>query len=420
MSAAPPSDPAAGSRRPPAMSLGVVRLAWAYLLARPMGTVLNLLLMTLGVAAMSFVLLVSHQVERSFQRDVAGIDLVVGAKGSPLQLILAGVFHIDVPPGNIALADYQRLAAHPQVAKAIPLSLGDTYRGFRIVGTTADYPRHYGATLVQGQWWTAPMQAVAGAAVAQQAGLAPGARFAGSHGLAGTGEAHDAAPYTVSGVMQRCDCVLDRLILTATESVWQVHEKTMALDEQDAQALREEREITLALVSYRSPLAAVSLPRHINADTPMQAAAPAVEVTRLFGLLGVGADTLRGFAAVLLLVAALSVFMALNQSVRERQADLAMLRMLGAPRARLAGVVLAQAFTLAAVAGLLGLAVGQGLTGLLGWMLRAERSVHLTGWLLVPEQAWLVPGLVVLALLAAAWPAWRAMRLDVADLLIRD
>ena len=144
-------------------------LAFRYLWARPLATVLNLLLLTLGLASITFVLLVSEQVQRSFQRDLAGIDLVVGAKGSPMQLILAGVFHIDVPPGNIALADVQALAARPQVAQVIPLSLGDSFRGFRIVGTTPDYLKHYGMRFAQGQGWAGSMEAVLGAEAARAA-----------------------------------------------------------------------------------------------------------------------------------------------------------------------------------------------------------------------------------------------------------
>ncbi|MDP2986489.1 MAG: ABC transporter permease, partial [Hydrogenophaga sp.] len=113
--------------------MNVFGLSWRYLWSRPLATTLNLLLLALGLASMAFVLIARDQIDRAFERDLAGIDVVVGAKGSPMQLILAGVFHIDVPPGNIPLAEVQRLAQHPQVAKLIPLSLGDNLQGFRIV-----------------------------------------------------------------------------------------------------------------------------------------------------------------------------------------------------------------------------------------------------------------------------------------------
>ena len=114
----------------------LARLSWRYLWSRPLAAVLNLLVLTLGLAAITLVLLVATQLDKAFERDLAGIDLVVGAKGSPLQLILAGVFHIDVPAGNIPLQEVQALQKNPLVAQVIPLSLGDSYQGFRIVGTT--------------------------------------------------------------------------------------------------------------------------------------------------------------------------------------------------------------------------------------------------------------------------------------------
>ena len=407
--------------------LKLARLSWRYLWSRPLAAVLNLLVLTLGLAAITLVLLVATQLDKAFERDLAGIDLVVGAKGSPLQLILAGVFHIDVPTGNIPLQEVQALQKNPLVAQVIPLSLGDSYQGFRIVGTTPDYVAHYEATLAEGALWQQPMDAVLGASVARgivkadHAG-APlvGATFIGSHGLGGSGgggHAHGNHPYRVSGVLAPCGCVLDRLILTSTESVWMVHETATANDAEDLEILKEEREVTVALVRYRTPMAAITLPRQINADTALQAAAPAIEVTRLLRLLGVGADVLRAFGGVLLAVAALSVFIALWNAVRERRADLAMLRMLGAPPGRVAGLVLCEALWLAALASALGLLLGHALAHGLGWALQAQGLLPVTGWIWLPAEAG-VPLLAAgVAALAALLPAVQAYRTDVADLL---
>jgi putative ABC transport system permease protein len=397
--------------------MNLARLAWHFLWARPLVAALNLALLALGVAAMGFVISTSEQIERAVQRDLAGIDLVVGAKGSPLQLILAGVFHLDVPSGNIPLSALQAVRAHPMVARAVPLALGDSLRGYRIVGTTPDYLQMYGATLADGQAWSGPLQAVLGAEVAQATGLAPGASFAGVHGLGLDGEAHGDTPYRVTGRLARCGCVLDRLVLTGVESVWAVHENALAVDDEDRRLLAAEREITLMLVSYRSPLAAVSLPRWVNAQDGLQSAAPALESARLLRMVGVGTDVLRGFGAVLLLVAALSVFIALYHAVREREADLAMLRMLGAPPRRVAALVAGEALWLAALGLALGLGLGQGLTHLLGLLLRMQRSLSLTGAWWSADLVWLAAGSMGLALLAAALPAWRAYRLDVTQLL---
>lgn len=400
----------------------IAALAWRYLWARPLVATLNVLLLALALASVTLVLLVGAQVDRAFGRDVAGIDVVVGAKGSPMQLILSGVFHIDVPTGNVPLAEVQRLQRHPQVAELIPLSLGDSFRGFRIVGTTPAYIAHYTAQMAQGRAWTVPMEAVLGADVALRAGgaraLQPGDRFAGAHGLAG-GHEHGDAPYTVAGVLAPCGCVLDRLVLTDLASVWQVHEghDDDTLDAEDRAALLAEREVTVALIRYKSPLAAVTFPRFVNTTTGMQAAAPAVEITRLLRMVGVGTDMLRAFGVVLLAMAGLSVFIALWHAVRERRSDLALLRLLGAPPARLAGLLLCEALWLALLAAVLGLLGGHLLTALLGWMLPPDTSVPLQATLLVAAEAWVPLAAAAVAVVAALLPAWQALRVEVDELL---
>jgi len=310
------------------------------------------------------------------------------------------------------------------VEEVFPLSLGDSYMGHRIVGTEPAYVAHYAATPAHGRLWQQPMEAVLGATAAQALALGGqgdarllGAQFVGSHGLGGGGHAHGDHPYTVTGVLAPCGCVLDRLILTGTESVWQVHESGHADTPDDLQALREEREVTVALLRYRTPLAAVTLPRLINSDTALQAAAPAMEITRLLRLLGVGADVLRAFGAVLLVVAALSVFIALWNAVRERRADLAMLRMLGAPPRRVAGLLWCEALWLALLATGLGLLLGHALAELMGYLLQAQGLLPVTGRLWLATE-WLVPALATgVALLAALLPALQAYRADVAELL---
>src|SRR5690606_27730359 len=137
---------------------------------------------------------------------------------------------------------------------------------------------------------------------------------------------------------------------------------------------------TAALVRYRSPLAAVSFPRWVNTHTPMQAAAPAIEVTRLLRLLGLGGEVLTGLGAVVLGAAGLSVFVGLWNAVRERRADLALLRMLGAPPSRVAALVLCEALWLAALATVLGLLLGHGLTALVASVLGSSQSLGFTAW----------------------------------------
>jgi putative ABC transport system permease protein len=265
--------------------------------------------------------------------------------------------------------------------------------------------------------WTQPMQAVIGAEVAQASAMKIGDAFTGNHGVGGGGDEHGNAPYKVTGLLERCGCVVDRLVLTSSESIWHVHEKMMATDEQDRKALEAAREITIALITYKSPLAAVSFPRFVNSKTAMQAAAPAVEVTRLLRLLGVGSEVLRGIGAVLLLTAALSVFIALWNAVRERREDLAMLRMLGATPAKVASLLVCEALWLAILASILGLLAGHALTAGAGYLLEAQRSLPLTGRIWLASEIWIPVAALSVATVAALIPAISAYRVDVAQLL---
>jgi len=320
------------------------------------------------------------------------------------------------------------LKNNPLVAEVIPISLGDNFQGYRIVGTSLAYPQLYGVTLADGRMWDAPMQVVLGATVARKLGLHTGHSFTGSHGLGAGGHMHAENPYTVIGVLAPSGSVLDRLILTDTASIWNVHEEhdddhdehhgdehagadhTMAQPHQD-------REVTMALVRYTTPLAAMRFPRWVNTTTAMQAAAPALEVTRLLHMLGLGTDVLRAFAAMLLLTAGLSVFIALWNAVRERRADLALLRMLGAPPAKVAALLMTEALWLGLLASALGLLLGQLFMLALAYLLGLENSLMLGGaaW---PAELLLVPALALgVSLLAALLPALGAYRSNVLELL---
>lgn len=416
--------------------LTMARVVWRHVWVRPLGTVLNLLLLALGFAAMSSMMLVQEQVDAQFQQDLAGIDMVVGAKGSPLQLILSGVFHLDVPTGNIPANAQHTLQAHPLVDKVVPLALGDTAQGFRVVGTNADYLSIYGARVAQGHWREQVMAAVIGADVARQLGWQVGQAFHGSHGMGDGGQVHAEHTFRVTGVLAPTGTVLDRLILTPVASVWAVHEdhgmpRSNGPDDAHEQTghghAHEEhhanghaagepedntRQLTVLLVRFRSPLAAISLPRWVNEQTSLQAASPALETARLFNLLGAGVALLQGFAVVMLGVAALSVFMALSHAVHERQADLAVWRMLGASPWRIAGMVVAEALLLAAMGLLLGLAAGHLLVHALAWLpgLPAQSTARLTGWAWASTEYSLPLAAVGLAVLASAWPTWWAYR----------
>jgi putative ABC transport system permease protein len=400
--------------------MNLPRLSFAYLKARPLNTALNLVLLALGVGTIALLLLASHQIEERMGRDARGIDLVAGAKGSPMQLILSAVFHIDAPAGNIPLAEAKKLAQHRAVKRAIPLALGDSYRGFRIAGTTHEYVTHYGGELASGRLWQAPMEAVLGAEVARATALGVGGKFVGSHGVAEGGEEHGEYPYAVVGVLKPTGSVLDRLVLTSVESVWFVHVHPEKHDDPKtvlAQLREDEQEITALLVQYATPIAAATLPRQVNATSALQAASPAYESARLFRMLGVGLDVLRAFALVLVAAAGLSIFIALYNAMEERRYDLAVMRMLGASPGKLMWLVLLEALVLALAGALAGLVLGHLLAEVVGAMLAAAQQPAVTGATWMASELWLVALAAGVGLLAGLVPAWRAYRTDIATTL---
>jgi putative ABC transport system permease protein len=399
--------------------MNALRVVLRYLLQRPLSSALNVLLLAIGVATIALLVLVTTQLQERLTREAAGIDLVVGAKGSPLQLILSSIFHVDVPTGNVPLAEVRALQSSPLVAKVIPLSLGDSFRGFRIVGTEAGYVEHYGGRPASGRLWAKPMEATLGAAVAAATGLSVGAQFAGSHGLGDGGGEHGEQRYRVVGVLAPSGTVLDRLVLTSLESVWDVHDQHGG-DAEPAGAVEEPAlEVTAALVAYRSPLAAASLPRAINARSRLQAASPPYEIARLLAVFGVGVDALQALAWVLIASAALGVFVALYQALSERRYDIAIMRTLGASRGRIVGMMILESLMLVVPGTLLGLLLGHALVYALGWGFPEAHGLGLSGLRWAPGEGWVVVIAFASGILAALLPALRAYRLDVAATLAR-
>ena len=182
--------------------MNLIILVWSYLKARPLTTVLNILLLARGIAVITVLVLFTNQLQEKITSNSKGIDLVVGAKGSPLQLILCSVFHIDFPTGNIRLSDAERITKHRLVKHAIPLALGDSYSGFRIVGTNKHYADLYLAELASGNWFSKNLDVTVGSTAAEQLKLSLGATFVSAHGLTPNGHAHEQQHYVVKGILR--------------------------------------------------------------------------------------------------------------------------------------------------------------------------------------------------------------------------
>ena len=411
--------------------MNIFLLVWSYLKSKPLNTVLNIVLLALGITVITVLLLFNKQLEEKISSNSKGIDLVVGAKGSPLQLILCNIFHIDFPTGNINLKEAERIAKNRLIKNAIPLALGDSYQQYRIIGTNQAYGELYKAELEEGAWWNQEMEVTIGANVAETLKFSVGSKFESTHGLTQGGPGHEEQQFEVKGILGRSNTVLDNLILTSVESIWHVHEgHTEAAEpaQQDTSFIPSKliashpagdstKEITSLLIQYRSPMAVIQLPRFINGQTSMQAASPAFETARLFTILGVGVDILMGFAYILIFISALSIFIALYNSLKERRYDLAIMRSMGASRSKLFVTVLTEGGVLTLLGSLIGLFLAHGILMILAIVQEEARNAGISGIVFYMEEWIILAGSLFLGVLCALLPAIQAYRTDISKVL---
>lgn len=380
--------------------------------SRSLNSSLSVLLTSFGIMIALLLSQFSNHIKNRLDLDGKGIDIVVGAKGSPLQLVLSSIYHIDIPNGNIPYKSALEISKNPLIEKAIPLALGDNWKGYRIVGTSYDYLKHFDVKIDQGRLWNDEFEMVAGADIDVKINQ----KISGSHGLIDGGGVHDEHTYKIVGSLKRSGTVVDRLLLTSVNSVLEIHgledidhdtdhnhdhksdqssdnhheshrdgkhnhkEKTKDHHEEhvddhhkdhkdehhnhkhsekhenisdkeiininslqkNKESFKEnlnESEITALLIKTNSPIANINLPRSINRETNMQAANPALEITRLTAMLGFGSKTFSILSTLLISIAILSIFSGLAGNLENRMGDLAILRALGYTKQRIFKII---------------------------------------------------------------------------------
>lgn len=405
--------------------MNLFKISWSNLKDKPLSSFLSGLLMTFGITIISLLLLLNKQLDDQFRKNIRGIDMVLGAKGSPLQLILSSIYQIDSPVGNIPLDEAERLTRNPMIKTAIPLAMGDNYQSFRVVGTTKKYLDHFGATVGQGRLFANDLEVVIGPRVATGAGLKLGDTFSGSHGLDAEGEQHADSKYTVVGVLKATNTVTDQLILTPVSSVWAIHEQHEAGEkheggvESNEHADEAPREITSMLIKFRNPMG-MMLARGINQNSRLQAALPNIEINRLFSLLGVGVETLRGLAVAIMLISGISVFVSLYNSLKERRYEMALMLSMGATRAQLFGMLLLEGLVLALIGFGLGILLSRIGLWLFSSTVSSEYHYDLAEFRILSEEWTLLGVAVLIGLLAAALPALGVYRMNISRTLAED
>ncbi|WP_300555670.1 ABC transporter permease [Maricaulis sp.] len=411
------------------MNPALLRLAWKSLINRGTSAALTVLAVTLSVTLFLSVERIQSGVRTSFNSTISGTDIIVGARGGAINLLLYSVFRLGDPTANIGWQSYQRIAGAPGVAWAVPISLGDSHRGYRVVGTTPEYFDHYryGRDLplgfAEGERFDGTYQAVLGSEVARQLGYELGDEILLSHGIGEISFAeHTGHDFTVTGILAPSGTPVDRSVHVSLESIELIH---VGWDTGVAPGARQPREdsgelepetITAAFIGVQSPIRTLSLQRQINTfpDEALSAVMPGVALTQLWQIVGAGERAFRVISLLVLLVGLISILTALTSGLNERRREMAVLRATGAKPRDIFSLLVLEATSLAAIGAVIGIVVTQVAVGIVASIVRTRYGMELGG----------MPGLMELYVLLAVTfagaaagmlPAWQAQRNALSD-----
>jgi putative ABC transport system permease protein len=373
------------------------------------------------------------EARESFSNTLSGTDLIVGARSGPVQLLLYAVFRIGDATNNISWESYQDIAAHPKVAWTVPIALGDSHRGFRVLGTTPAYFEHYRYArnreleITEGQEFADLYDAGLGAEVAEDLGYSIGDSIIVAHGASDVSFArHDDKPFQVVGVLARTGTPVDRTVHVSLEAIEAIHVDwqsgapipgvSMSAEQARAMDLTP-KAITAALVGLKSKIATFQMQRFVNdyPEEPLSAILPGVALSQLWNLIGIAENALLIVSAFVVVVGLFGMLTALLTSLNERRREMAILRSVGARPGHVFALIMGEALVLT----LLGVLFGLSLLYLLlivGQPIIESRFglfIEIGG---LSTHEWILLGAVVAAgFLVGSIPSYRAYRLSLAD-----
>lgn len=395
--------------------------------------------LTLSAIAISVALLLGVEKMRTAARDgfantVSGVDLIVGARSGQLNLLLYSVFRVGDATANVSWESYQKIARHPDVAWTIPISLGDSHRGFRVMGTNHDYFEHYRFAgerrigFADGKRFTDLYDAVIGSDVAEQLGYVVGSEIVIAHGIGNVSFAkHDDKPFTVVGILERTGTPIDRTVHVSLEAITAIHVDwqsgmqalpggRVSADEARTMDLTP-TSITAFMVGMDSKVMTFTMQRAINEyrQEPLLAIIPGVALSQLWNLVGIADTALMIVAAFVVLAGLLGMLTAILTSLNERRREMAILRSVGARPRHVFTLLIAEAGMLASAGVAAGVAVGYGLMFAARPLLEQRFGIFLDLGGLTGYDLTLLGAIIAAALLMGALPAWRAYRNTLSD-----
>ena len=402
--------------------MNIFKLSIKNIFNKPLSSSISLALLVLGVGIISLLLQLNTLIKDQMDNNLRGIDMVVGAKGSPLQLILSSVYHIDSPTGNISLAEAETISNNRMVGSSIKILYGDNYKGFRIVGAEKKFIELYKGVIKEGKDWDNPYEVLVGSKVYEKLKINLGDELISSHGLRETGQSHDEGTFKVVGLLKPSNSVIDQLIITSPQSVWDIHE-THDQDEHENEHEHEHeyehdnREITAMLIKFKSPMNIIQFPRQINENTNLQAAVPSYEISRLFKLFGFGIETLSYLAYLIIIVSGFSLFINLFNSMRERKYEMALIRTLGASRFQLSTMIIFESLVLTISGFILGLLFSRFGVMFVSSLMEESINYNLNSLKILNEEYWLLGLSVLIGVVSSLIPAIQVYKMNISKIL---
>ena len=409
--------------------MNIFKLSLKNIFNKPLSSTISLALLILGIGIISLLLQLNTLIKDQMDNNLKGIDMVVGAKGSPLQLILSSVYHIDSPTGNISLEEAEKISKNRMVGSSIKLLYGDNFKGYRIVGAEKKFIELYNGKIKKGKNLSKPFEVLVGSKVYSKLKIDIGDDLISSHGLRETGESHDDQSFQVVGLLEPSNSVIDQLIITLPQSVWDVHgnhdhEEEHEHDHEEEhehdhneEHQHDDREITAMLIKFKSPMNIIQFPRQINETTNLQAAVPSYEISRLFKLFGFGIETLSYLAYLIIIVSGFSLFINLFNSMRERKYEMALIRTLGASRLQLSTMIIFESIILTISGFILGLLFSRFGVMFVSSLMEDSINYNLSSFKILNEEYWLLLLSVIIGLMASLIPAVQVYKMNISKIL---
>lgn len=400
------------------------KLAWKSLLARRVSVLLTILMMTVSIFVLLSVETIRHQAKDSFSKTVSGVDLIVGARTGQVNLLLYSVFHIGVPTNNISWQSYQEIASHSAVAWSIPISLGDSHRGYRVIGTTDEFFDKFrfgnkqALTFRDGIPFAGHFDAVIGAEVARQTGYQVEDEIVLSHGIASTSfSQHDDHPFTITGILAPTGTPVDQSIYVSLQGIEAIHFNWQGGVRMPGNAMPEAEDlqpqtITAFMLGLNSRIQTFNLQRQINEyrQEPLQAILPGATLMSLWTMLSSVEQVLLLIASLVLLGALIGMANMLLVSMRERRHELSVLRALGYRPGFLFLLLQIEAMLISLMAALTAfISLQLSMFLLKDWLLE-QYGILLTRLSIVDEFLFMLPIVLLASFVVALIPAISAYR----------